>query len=140
MRSAPLLVAVLLASVSVIAQEPKKSDRDNKTITVTGCVEGGYLRVHEADPIGSYTERYRLAGSKALLKEIASQQHGHLLEVTGRVVDAPGTEHGGHTTQVGKKTKIYTGTKDVPTIPTGDDTSKLEVASYKELQESCTGK
>ena len=127
MRSGLLTAAVVLASVPVLAvpQEPKKSDKDNKTITVTGCVEGGYLRVHEMDTKGSYTERYRLAGSKSLLKELASQQHGHLLEVTGRVVDAPGTEHAGHTSQVGKKTTIYTGAKDVPTIPTGDTTSAL---------------
>ncbi len=142
MRSGLLTAAVVFASVPVLAvpQEPKKSDKDNKTITVTGCVEGGYLRVHEMDSKGSYTDRYRLAGPKALLKEIASKQHGHLLEVTGRVIDAPGTEHAGHTTAVGKKTTIYTGTKEVPTIPTGDTTSKLEVTSYNEMQESCAGK
>jgi hypothetical protein len=142
MRSGPLIVAVALASVSVLAtsQEPKKSDKGNKTITVTGCVEGGYLRVHEFDPVASYTERYLLAGSKALLKEIASKQNGHRLEVTGRVIDAPGTEHLGHTTQIGKKTKIYTGTKEVPVAPTGDNTSKLEVTSFNEMQESCSGK
>jgi len=142
MRSGPLIAAVTLASVSVLAasQEPKKSDKDNKTITVTGCVEGGYLRVHEFDNVGSYTERYRLAGSKALMKEIASQHSGHRLEVTGRVIDAPGTEHLGHTTQIGAKTKIYAGAKDVPVIPTGDNTSKLEVTSFNEMQESCGGK
>jgi hypothetical protein len=134
--------AVVLASASVLtaSQEPKKSDKDNKEITVSGCAEAGYLRVHEVDGKGSYTERYKLAGSKSLLKEIASQQHGHLLEVTGRVVDAPGTEHTGHTTPVGKNTKIYIGTKDIPTIPAANDTPKLEVTSYRETQESCSGK
>jgi len=142
MRFRPLSAAVVFASVSLLAasQEPKKEHKDNKEITVTGCVEGGYLRVHEADAIGSYTERYRLAGSKSLLKELASQHHGHLLEVSGRVVDAPGTEHLGHTTQVGKKTKIYTGAKDIPTTPTAETTPKLEVTSYKETKDSCQGK
>jgi len=140
MRFGPLFAAVVFASVSLVAtsQEPKKDNKDNKEITVIGCVEGGYLRVHEADTTGSYTERYRLAGSKSLMKELASQHHGHLLEVSGRVVDAPGTEHLGHTVQVGKKTKIYTGAKDIPTIPTGD--TKLEVTSYSETKESCHGK
>lgn len=142
MRTTLLVCAVVLASVSalVASQEPKKSDQDNKTVTVTGCVEGGYLRVHEVDRIGSYIERYRLAGSKQLLKELASQQHGHLLEITGRVIDVRGGEHAGHTTQVGKKTKIFTGAKDVPSQPTGDDTPTLHVQSYEETQESCKGK
>ena len=142
MRSVSLAAAIALASFCVVgaSQEPKKSANDNKTITVTGCVEGGYLRIHEFDSIGSYTERYRLAGSKALMKEIASKQNNHLLEITGRVIDAPGTEHAGHTTQIGKKTKIYTGAKEVPGIPTGDTTSKLEVTSFTEMKESCSGK
>jgi len=141
-RSTLFALSVVLASVAMPAarQEPKHDNKDNKTLTVTGCVEGGYLRVHEVDPTGSYVERYRLAGSKSLLKEIAAQQHGHLLEVTGRVIDAPGTEHAGHTTRVGKKTTVYTGAKDVPVIPTGDTTSTLQVQSYREMQESCKGK
>ncbi len=74
MRSRMLVaVAVAVSLAAVSAQEPKKSDKDNKTVTVTGCVEGGYLNVRAVDPVGSYTERYRLAGSKSLLKEIASQ-------------------------------------------------------------------
>lgn len=142
MRHGLEVAAIIIASASVLAapQEPKKSDNDNKTITVTGCLDGGYLRVHEADPVGSYTERYRLHGSKQLLREMASQHNRKVLEVTGRVTDAPGTEHAGHTTKVGKNTTIHTGAKDIPTLPTGDNTSTLDVLSYHETQESCTGK
>ncbi len=141
MRSRMLVaVAVAVSLAAVSAQEPKKSDKDNKTVTVTGCVEGGYLNVRAVDPVGSYTERYRLAGSKSLLKEIASQHHGHVLEVTGRVTDAPGTEHMGHATKVGKKTTIYTGAKDIPQVPTADTTAKLEVTSFSETEETCKGK
>jgi hypothetical protein len=136
-----LVVAAVVVSLAVAAaQEPKKSDKDNKTVTVTGCVEGGYLNVRAVDPAGSYTERYRLAGSKALLKEIGSQHHGHMLEVTGRVADAPGTEHMGRSAKIGKKTTIYSGAKDVPQVPTGDTTSKLEVTSFTETEETCKGK
>jgi hypothetical protein len=142
MRSRLLVCAAVLASVPLLAapQEPKKDDKNNSTITVTGCVDGSYLRVHEVDTVGSYTERYRLAASKQLLKEMRAKQQGHRLEITGRVISAPGTEHMGHSTQVGKKTRIYTGAKDVPIVPTGDDTSTLEVASYRVLEESCKGK
>ena len=141
MRSGPLFAAVALASVSVLAasQEPKKSDKDNKTITVTGCVEGGYLRVSEHDAVNTFNDRFHLAGSKHLLKEIAAQQHGHKIEVTGRVIDAAGTEHAGQTTKIGKKTTVYVGASDVPAVPNGDTTSTIQVQSYRETQESCTG-
>ena len=142
MRPKPFAVALALSTIPVLAasQEPKKSDKDNKTIVVTGCVDGGYLHVHEVDTVGSYTEQYRLAGSKALLEEIGSRHSWHLLEITGRVVDARGTDHRGESVQVGKKTRIYTGTKDIPQVPTADTTSTLQVTSYQELSESCKGK
>jgi len=138
MRSGMLFAAVALSSVSIVAaaQEPKKSDKDNKTITVVGCVEGSYLRVTETGP-GGYTDRFRLAGSKHLMKEIAKEQQGHKLEVTGHVVDAAGTEHAGRSTKVGKKTTIYVGAAEVPSTPSGDTTSTLQVQSYRETSESC---
>jgi hypothetical protein len=136
-----LVVAAVLSFIpAAAAQEPKKSDKDNKTITVTGCVEGGYLNVHEVDTKGSYTERYRLAGAKQLMKELVSKQHGHVLEITGRVTDPPGTEHAGRSTKIGQKTTIYTGAKDIPQVPTGDTTAKLEVTSFTETQEKCSSK
>jgi len=46
----------------------------------------------------------------------------------------------GHSTQIGKKTRIYTGAKDIPTVPNGDNTSTLEAASYRVMDESCKGK
>jgi hypothetical protein len=141
-RSSLFAVAVALAAVAVLAgQEPaqksKTSDKDNKTVTVTGCVEGGYLRVSEHDAVGTYNDRFRLAGSKHLLKEIAQQQHGHKLEVTGRVIDAAGTEHAGQTTKIGKKTTVYVGASEVPSVPTGDSTSTLQAQSYRATEESC---
>jgi hypothetical protein len=105
-------------------------------ITVTGCVDGSWLRVRSADPLGSYTERYRLVGSKQLLKEIAAQYKGHVIEVTGPVTDTRATTHRGKTIQVGKKTRITTGAKDVPSVPTGNDPT-LGVDSYRDLKASC---
>src|SRR5947208_3616988 len=131
MRSGLLVAAVVLASASVLAvsQEPKKSDNDNKTITVTGCLEGSYLSVHESDRVGSFVERYRLRGSKQLMKEMISQHDKHMLEVSGRVTDVSGTEHAGHTTNIGAKTKVYVGAKEVPVVPTAE-TPTLDVTSY----------
>ena len=139
MRSGLLVTAVVLASVSVLAssQEPKKSDKDNKSITVTGCVEGSILRVTEHDSVGTFRDQFRLAGSKSLMKEISKELQGHKVEVTGHVIDVRGTEHSGHTTSVGKKTSIYVGASEVANQPVGDDASTLQVKSYRDLFESC---
>jgi hypothetical protein len=69
---------------------------------------------------------------------MASKHNNKVLEITGRVTDAPGTTHMGNTVQVGKKTKIYTGAKDVPQVPSGE-ASTLDVSSYRETEQSCKG-
>ena len=81
-------------------------------------------------------ERYKLRGSKQVLKEMASQYKGHLVEVTGAVTDTGDSVHRGQTIQVGKKTRITTGAKEVPQVPSGSDAS-LEVSSYRDLKPSC---
>jgi hypothetical protein len=142
MRTRLFVTAALLAAAATVSamqdpsKDPKKKTSDKAVITVTGCVDGGWLHVHEVDPVGSYTERYRLHGPKQLMKEIASQHNRHLLEVTGKVTDTRDTTHMGQTIQAGKKTRIYTGAKDVPTVPNGDDPT-LDVQTYREMKETC---
>ena len=136
MRVGLFICAALLACAadSRAHQEKKKSDKP--VITVTGCVDGSWLQVRSADPVGSYSERYRLIGSKQLLKEIAKQYKEHVIEVTGPVTDTASTTHLGKTIQVGKKTRITTGAKEVPSMPTGNDPT-LGVDSYRDLKDSC---
>jgi hypothetical protein len=138
MRTRLLVSAVLMAAAATVhaGQEPQKKP-DDRTITVTGCVDKGYLQVKAVDGFGGYTERYKLRGSKQLVKEIAAKYDRHLLEVVGVVADLNGnTEHRGKTVPVGKKTTIHTGAKDVPRIPTGSDAT-LEVQSFREMKDSC---
>ena len=136
MRVEALLLAVSLTAGAVPASQAQKKTNDKPVITVRGCLDGSWLQVRSVDPIGSYSERYRLRGSKQLLKELAAKYDHHLLEVTGAVTDTANTTHRGKTVQVGKKTKIYTGAKEIPDKPSGDDPT-LDVASYIELKESC---
>ena len=134
MRTWLSLCSVLLAAASGLhaSQDRKKSD-NRPVLTVTGCVDGSWLHV-KGD---GYAERYKLRGSKQLLKEMSSTFKGHLLEVTGAVTDTTGKAvHFGKTIEVGKKTRIHTGAKEVPPVPQGDDAS-LEVASYRDLAPSC---
>jgi hypothetical protein len=139
MRTGLLVCAALLAASSAhlrAAQNPRKGDPEKAVMTVTGCVDGSWLHVRSVDTSGSYVERYKLRGSRLLMKEISSQHRGHLLEVTGAVTDTATTVHRGKTVQVGKKTRIYSGAKEIPGMPSGNDPT-LDVASYRDLKNNC---
>ena len=138
MRAELFVCAALLAATAGLpsTEDQKKRDTDKPVITVTGCLDGSWLHVRAADAAGSYTERYKLRGSKQFLKELAAQHNGHMIEVTGAVTDTTNTTHRGKTIQVGKKTRITTGAKEVPDIPSGNDPT-LEVSDYRDLKESC---
>ena len=138
MRRALLIGAAILATVASLraAQDETKTDEGKAVITVTGCIDGSWLHVQKTDYIGSYATRYKLRGSKQVLKELVANHNKHLVEVIGKVTDSASTTHRGKTIQVGKKTRIHTGAKEVPAAPSGDDPS-LEVASYRELKAAC---
>jgi hypothetical protein len=139
MRTGLATCAMLLAFAAHLpaTQDTEtKKGQDKPVIVVEGCVDGSWLEVHKVDAVGNYAQRYKLRGSKQLLKEIARDYDGHLLEVTGAVTDSRSTTHRGKTIQVGKKTRIHTGAKEVPGIPSGDDAS-MDVQSFRELKKSC---
>ena len=139
MRSLFVCAAILAAASSLAAQDEKKAkkDKDKPVIVVTGCLEGSQLRVRQSDSIGTYTERYRLHGTRTLLKEMADKYNGHLIEVTGAVTDIGDTTHRGKVIPVGKNSRIYTGAKEVPVMPSGVADPILDVASFKELPGAC---
>ena len=136
MRPLFLCLAILAAASSLAAQDEKKKN-DKPVILVTGCLDGSWLRVQKSDTMGTYVERYRLHGTKTLLKEMASKYNGHQIEVTGAVTDTGDTTHRGKTIQVGKNSRIYTGAKEVPVRPTGSGDPILDVGSFRELSASC---
>lgn len=136
MRRALFVGAAILATVASVraGQDEKKTDDGKAVIVVTGCIDGSWLHVQKA--VGSYATRYKLRGSKHVLKELVANHNKHLVEVTGKVTDTGNTTHRGKTIQIGKKTRIHTGAKEVPQVPNGDDPS-LEVASYRDLKDGC---
>jgi hypothetical protein len=136
MRIALAAFVAICAGASLHAsQEPKKNNKP--VIVVNGCVDGSWLIVRQTDPSGTTVERYKLRGAKALMKEIEKQYRGHLLEVTGAVTDMGNTTHKGKTIEVGKKTRITTGAKEVPVQPTGANDPLLEVDSFRDLKDTC---
>jgi hypothetical protein len=137
MRLLCFLCAALLGAAPLVIQEKKTSDKP--LLTARGCVDGVWLQVRSlgAGSAGSYVERYRLVGSKQLLKEMAAQVKGHEIEVTGQVTDTGATTHTGKTIQVGKKTRITTSAKEIPAQPSGHDDPTLAVDSYRDLKTAC---
>ena len=128
------LLVVAVAGIASGQDEQKKSDKP--VLTMKGCVDGEWLQVSAVDPVGSHTQRYKLRGNKRLLKELTSAHNGSLVEVTGAVTDSRSTTHRGKTVQVGEKTSVRIGSKDVPQVPNGDDPS-IEVGSFVVLRDSC---
>jgi hypothetical protein len=142
MRTRAFIGTVMMAILATVAgaQEPSKKKTDDRpTLTIEGCLDGGWLHVKKADPTGSYAERYRLRASKTVMKEMTSQFSGHLIEVTGVVTDPRSqTAHRGKTIEVGKKTRITTSAKEVPVIPDPATEPWIDVVSYRDLTERCS--
>ena len=133
-----ICAAMLGASFDLRAiQDRKKSDDAKPVISVTGCVDGSWLRVRSSDSAGSSTVSYKLRGSRTLLKELTTHHKGHLIEVTGAVTDTGNTVHRGKTIDVGKKTRVHVGSKDVPQLPAGGSDPAIEIDSYRILKPSC---
>jgi len=126
---------IMTTAPAVTGQTGKKSD-DRRVMVVTGCIERSWIKVHQTDPIGSHTDRFRLRGNKDLLKVLTRDYNGHLVEVTGLLTDPGKTQGTGKTVQLGKKTKVYSGAREVQDVPPLQDPS-LEVQSYRDLKNSC---
>jgi hypothetical protein len=140
MRTAHLTCAmVLAAALAAHAAQPTKAKQtdDKATIVVTGCIDGSWLRVSHVDGTNIQATRYKLRGSKQLVKELEKKYSGHEVEVTGIVTDNGSTTHRGKTIEVGKKTRIYTGAKEAPEHPTGAGDPTLEIASFRDLMNRC---
>jgi hypothetical protein len=102
MRSLLLCLAIVAAASALArAQDEKKMKNDKPVILVTGCLDGSWLRVSAADTVGGgYVERYRLHGTKSLLKEMAAKyirtpDRSHRRRHRHRQHDAPREDHPG---------------------------------------------
>ena len=131
-------IVIACALAPLAAQDPKpRKDTVKSDIVVTGCIDGSWLRVSRVEGTGASVERYKLRGSKQLLKELEKKYAGHSVEVAGKVTDTGNTTHAGKTIEIGKKTRIYTGAKEAPQQPTGTGDPILEVESFRDLSERC---
>jgi hypothetical protein len=141
MRAYGALVVLLLAGPAIgsAAFQDQKKSRDARVMVVTGCVDGSWLKVRQTDPIGTHTDRFRLRGNKDLMKALTKDNDGHFVEVTGVLSDPDNTQGRGKTVQIGKKTTITTGARDVPGPTDMKRDPTLDVTSFKPLKDDCGG-
>ena len=132
----PLFVAAWVAAVAAVAASQDKRQDDPRVLVVTGCVERSWLKVVTTDPNDTHVDKFHLRGSKDLLKTLTKDLNGHKVEVTG-ILDDPGRTMGtGQTKQIGKKTKVYVGQREILDHPPIRDPS-IDVRSFKDLSDKC---
>ena len=138
MRKRVLLLAAAAVTLVVTAraQEPKKGPDERRELVVTGCIERSTLKVRGTGPFGSQTERFRLRANKDVLKVLTHDYNGHLVEVTGLLIDPANTQGRGKSVRVGKKTRVFTNAREVSDTPPMQDPS-LEVRSFRNVNDTC---
>ena len=126
-----MLIALLLVT-GLLAQTKDKP----REITVTGCLQGSYLRVTTVDTSGTWVDKFKLRGNKERLKTLAKDHKDHQVEITGLLIDPDNVMGKGKTIQVGKKTTITTQGRDVAP-PTPGREPEIDVTSYRHVSNSC---
>ena len=129
-----VLIFIVTAAVAVAAAQEKHEDP--RVLIVTGCVDSTWLKVVTSDPIKTYTDKFRLRGSKDVLKVLTKDLNRHKVEVTGVLKDPGKTMGTGKTVDVGKKTKIYVGQRERVDVPAIEDPI-LTVQSYRDIDKTC---
>jgi hypothetical protein len=143
--------AVLLASVPGAAAPtatrpsgtPQKDSRD--VVVVRGCVESGTLTSiaaadGDATGAGATGLTYRIAGSRALAKQLRREHEGHTEEITGRIKGEQAPRSTVRTTQVGK-IGVVVGTAPGgagPNAPRVPEMPSIEVEAFKHLENHCS--
>ncbi|HEX6464394.1 MAG TPA: hypothetical protein VFZ98_08075 [Vicinamibacterales bacterium] len=135
---AAVVAASLVAAIALASPQDEKKKKDSERVMIVkGCVSGSRLDVTQIDTAGFTVDHFKLRGNKDLMKVLTKDLNGHLVELTG-VVDDPHNKQGrGKTIQIGKKTTITTGGRDVPDIPDPATDPTLTVDSLKDLEPHC---
>jgi hypothetical protein len=139
------LVAVLAAVVVVASAQDEKKPQDNsRMMVVQGCVNGSTLNVHHGDmgrgSVSAPYDRFMLRGNKDLMKKLTKDMKGHLVEVTGIMVDPAQKQGGGKTVPVGSKSTITVNQRDVSRLPDPASDPVITVDSFRDLDTHCVDK
>ena len=144
-RTAMLLTLAAAAAAPAATRPsgtPQKDSRD--VVVVRGCIESGTLTsiaAADADATGDGATglTYRIAGSRALVKQLRREHEGHTEEITGRIKGEQAPRSTVRTKQVGK-IGIVVGTtpggggQNAPRVP---EMPSIEVEAFKHLEDHC---
>jgi hypothetical protein len=144
--AATLLVSALQMLSAAPARSsgtPQKNERP--LVVVRGCVESGTLTSVsdvEEDGTGAVVagQTYRIAGPRALVKQLRSEHAGHTEEISGRIKGELAPRSTVRTKQVGK-IGIVVGAGPGgagPNAPQVPEMPSIEVDAFRHLENHCT--
>lgn len=138
------LVALAVVAASAAPAVPVLANGDDAktaSILVTACVSGGVLSEVSAvdDASGrTFAPRYRLAGPKAIVKEIKRDHAGHADQFTGLITGDNSAVGVGPTVELGKlSVRVGGNPNDPPNAARVPETPVFEVSSFKHTDAKC---
>jgi hypothetical protein len=142
-----VLLTSLTASAALAAVQPsgtpQKEARD--VVVVRGCVESGTLTSiarADGDATGDAAPglTYRIAGPRALSKQLRREHEGHTEEITGRIKGEQAPRSTVRTKQMGKIGVVVGAAPGGagPNAPRVPEMPSIEVEAFKHLENYCS--
>jgi hypothetical protein len=143
--TAVLLTAPVRAAAPAPAQAAETPQKDSRgLVVIRGCIESGTLTSAsggDADSTGTGVAglTYRLAGPRALVKQLRREHDGHTEEITGRIKGELAPRSTVHKKQVGKIGVVVGAGPGVagPNAPRVPEMPSIEVEAFRHLEDHC---
>jgi hypothetical protein len=150
LRTPSFVAAMLLACAApLFAQAPDTQTepappREPGTVVLQGCVSGGVLTMttteeEEASPELVPGASYRIAGPKAVVKQLKRGQNGRWVEVTGKVKGQFAPKASGQRRDIGG-VSVGIGLPSDPNAPRVPEMPAFEVRSFRALETDCSSR
>ncbi len=155
MSTSPILrrltmLALLLGCAAPLAGQDAAPDaappaRTPGTVVLQGCVAGGALTMTtaeegETDPGVVAGASYRIAGRKAIVKQLKIEQSGRRVEVTGKVKGQFAPKGSGQRRDIGGVSVGIGLPNSNPNAPSVPEMPAFEVESFRPLDIDCDGR
>jgi len=135
------LAALAACGAPAVPISAHGDDAKAASIVVTACVSGSVLSEVSAvdDTSGrTFAPRYRLAGPKAIVKEIKRDHAGHADQFTGVITGDNAAVGVGPTVDLGKlSVRVGGGPQDQPNAARVPETPVFQVSSFRHTEVKC---
>jgi hypothetical protein len=142
-RQTPVVAVAVVFAAAMVAAGPGTAAADGPPAVIRACVSGGTLTEVSAAPDDVsgrvFAPRYRLAGKKALVKEIKKEHAGHGDEFTGTISGDLEGIGAGRTVDLGgvAVTMGGAGPNSQPNAPRVPETPVFKVTSFRHTDVKC---